>query len=102
MESAIRTSSKFDANAVKKNSVVSELTKGINSYLKRTKWNGYLENFIRSIQKWRLRLIAEKTRIVADKMIAVGSEPVCLPNSLDEKQIVSSTGAFRSRVPGQL
>ena len=56
------------------------------------------------IQKWRLRLIAEKTRIVADKiMIAVGSEPVCLPNvAFDEKQIVSSTGALLERVPERL
>ena len=37
-------------------------------------------------------------------MIAVGSEPVCLPNlAFDEKQIVSSTGALSlERVPERL
>ena len=44
IDNRIRTSSKFDANAVKKDRLFLNSRKVSNSYLKRTKWNGYLES----------------------------------------------------------
>ena len=81
---------KFDANAVKKDSVVSELTKGIEFLFKKNKveWLSG-EAFIRSNTEVEVTFNSgKKTRIVADKiMIAVGSEPVCLPNvAFDESK----------------
>jgi len=82
----------------KKDLVVSELTKGIEFLFKKNKveWLSG-EAFIKSNTEVEVTFNSgKKTRIVADKiMIAVGSEPVCLPNlSFDEKKIVSSTGAL--------
>ena len=91
----------------KKDSVVSELTKGIEFLFKKNKveWLSG-EAFIRSNTEVEVTFNSgKKTRIVADKiMIAVGSEPVCLPNlAFDEKKIVSSTGALSlERVPERL
>ena len=91
----------------RKDSVVSELTKGIEFLFKKNKveWLSG-EAFIRSNTEVEITSNSgKKTRIVADKiMIAVGSEPVCLPNLVfDEKQIVSSTGALSlERVPERL
>ena len=91
----------------KKDLVVSELTKGIEFLFKKNKveWlNG--EAFIKSNVEIEVTLNGgKKTQIVTDKiMIAVGSEPVCLPNlAFDEKKIVSSTGALSlDRVPERL
>ena len=91
----------------KKDLVVSELTKGIEFLFKKNKveWlNG--EAFIKSNIEIEVKLKGgKKTQIVTDKiMIAVGSEPVCLPNlAFDEKKIVSSTGALSlDRVPERL
>ena len=82
----------------KKDLVVSELTKGIEFLFKKNKveWLSG-EAFIKSNTEVEVTFNSgKKTRIVADKiMIAVGSEPVCLPNlAFDEKKIVSSTGAL--------
>ena len=82
----------------KKDSVVSELTKGIEFLFKKNKveWLSG-EAFIKSNTEVEVTFNSgKKTRILADKiMIAVGSEPVCLPNlAFDEKKIVSSTGAL--------
>jgi len=91
----------------KKDSVVSELTKGIEFLFKKNKveWLSG-EAFIKSNTEVEVTFNSgKKTRIVADKiMIAVGSEPVCLPNlAFDEKKIVSSTGALSlDAVPGRL
>ena len=73
----------------KKDSVVSELTKGIEFLFKKNKveWLSG-EAFIRSNTEVEVTFNSgKKTRIVADKiMIAVGSEPVCLPNlAFDEE-----------------
>ena len=91
----------------KKDSVVSELTKGIEFLFKKNKveWLSG-EAFIKSNTEVEVTFNSgKKTRILADKiMIAVGSEPVCLPNlAFDEKKIVSSTGALSlDAVPGRL
>ena len=91
----------------KKDLVVSELTKGIEFLFKKNKveWLSG-EAFIKSNTEVEVTFNSgKKTRIVADKiMIAVGSEPVCLPNlAFDEKKIVSSTGALSlDAVPGRL
>ncbi len=82
----------------KKDLVVSELTKGIEFLFKKNKveWLSG-EAFIKSNTEVEVTFNSgKKTRILADKiMIAVGSEPVCLPNlAFDEKKIVSSTGAL--------
>lgn len=82
----------------KKDLVVSELTKGIEFLFKKNKveWLSG-EAFIKSNTEVEVTFNSgKKTRIVAGKiMIAVGSEPVCLPNlAFDEKKIVSSTGAL--------
>ena len=91
----------------KKDLVVSELTQGIEFLFKKNKveWlNG--EAFIKSNVEIEVTLNGgKKTQIVTDKiMIAVGSEPVCLPNlAFDEKKIVSSTGALSlDQVPERL
>jgi len=82
----------------KKDLVVSELTKGIEFLFKKNKVEWLPgEAFIKSNTEVEVTFNSgKKTRIVADKiMIAVGSEPVCLPNlAFDEKKIVSSTGAL--------
>ena len=67
----------------KKDSVVSELTKGIEFLFKnKVEWLSG-EAFIDLIQVEVTFNSGKKTRIVADKiMIAVGLEPVCLPNVL--------------------
>tara|TARA_B100000989_G_scaffold44558_2_gene28383 strand:+ start:1438 stop:2844 length:1407 start_codon:yes stop_codon:yes gene_type:complete len=91
----------------KKDLVVSELTKGIEFLFKKNKveWLSG-EAFIKSNTEVEVTFNSgKKTRIVADKiMIAVGSEPVCLPNlAFDEKKIVSSTGALSLKaVPKRL
>ena len=91
----------------KKDLVVSELTKGIEFLFKKNKveWLSG-EAFIKSNTEVEVTFNSgKKTRIVADKiMIAVGSEPVCLPNlAFDEKKIVSSTGALSLKaVPERL
>ena len=91
----------------KKDLVVSELTKGIEFLFKKNKveWLSG-EAFIKSNTEVEVTFNSgKKTRIVADKiMIAVGSEPVCLPNlAFDEKKIVSSTGALSlEEVPERL
>lgn len=91
----------------KKDLVVSELTKGIEFLFKKNKveWLSG-EAFIKSNTEVEVTFNSgKKTRILADKiMIAVGSEPVCLPNlAFDEKKIVSSTGALSlDAVPGRL
>ena len=67
----------------KKDSVVSELTKGIEFYLKRTKWNGYLERLsLDLIQKWRLRLIAEKNSNSSRQNNDCGGIRTCLSAQL--------------------
>ena len=82
----------------KKDLVVSELTKGIEFLFKKNKVDWLSgEAFIKSNTEVEVTFNSgKKTRILAGKiMIAVGSEPVCLPNlAFDEKKIVSSTGAL--------
>ena len=91
----------------KKDLVVSELTKGIEFLFKKNKveWLSG-QAFIKSNTEVEVTFNSgKKTRIVSDKiMIAVGSEPVCLPNlAFDEKKIVSSTGALSLKsVPERL
>ena len=91
----------------KKDRVVAELTKGIQFLFKKNnvmRFQG--EAVIKSASEIEVTSVDGKaTQLQTDKIIiAVGSEPICLPNlAFDEKKIVSSTGALNlDRVPKRL
>ena len=91
----------------KKDRVVAELTKGIQFLFKKNnvmRFHG--EAVIKSASEIEVTSVDGKaTQLQTDKIIiAVGSEPICLPNlAFDEKKIVSSTGALNlDRVPKRL
>ena len=90
----------------KKLGIVDELTKGIDFLFKKNKVSKYIGTAkILSANKIEITN-DEKTEIInADKtIIATGSEPTNLPNiNIDEKKIVTSTGALElDKVPQKM
>ena len=88
------------AMMAQKTKVVGELTKGVEFLLKKNKSEAIVgEARITAPGKVEVKLADGKTRILTAKhiIIATGSDVAPLPGvTIDEKQIVSSTGAHRA------